>query len=97
MSVGFVRSSLGIQISYLELCLWFSVADPLGAKRLERTEFSRLGASGMEDWVETPWKMGILGGYTELSVGRQDGFLNDWHCADLLCTGTSQQFDWLAA
>lgn len=46
---------------------------------------------------ETPWKMGMLGGYTGLSVGRPDGFLNDWHCADLLCSGTSQQFHWLAA
>lgn len=79
------------------LCLWFSVADSFGAQGLERTEFSRLGASGTEDGVETPWKIGLLGGYTGLSVGRLDGFLNDWHCADLLCTGTSQQFDWPAA
>lgn len=39
----------------------------------------------------------MLGGYTGSSVGRPDGFLNDWHGADLLCTETSQQFDWPAA
>lgn len=58
---------------------------------------SWLDALGMEDAVETPGTMGMLRGYTGLSVGRPDGFLNDWHCADLLCTGTSQQFDWPAA
>lgn len=39
----------------------------------------------------------MLGGYTGSSVGRPDGFLNEWHGADLLCTETSQQFDWPAA
>lgn len=78
-------------------CLHFAVPDPFGTQGLKRTNFSWPSAWWMEDGVETQRKMGMLGGYTGSSVGGPDGFLNDWHGADLLCTETSQQFDWPAA
>lgn len=74
-----------------------SFADLFGYKGLVRTELSWLSCLVLEDEVETLWKISLLGGYTGLSVGRLDGFLNDWHDADLLCTGTSQQLNWPAA
>lgn len=92
-----VTSSAGTRRSDLGVCLQFAVPEPFGTRGLKRTKFSWLGAWGMEDGVETQRKMGMPGGYTGSSVGRPDGFLNDWHGADLLCTGTSQQFDWPAA